>query len=198
MREQTTETYKSTPIIEECFETVVGQYIPELHRAAIGLVRNKMDAEDLVQETLLRAFRFWDRFIPGSNCRAWLHRILQNQHINQWRSRSRRPKLIDIDSIEENTLFHHSLLDRRDRTPEQEFLNKHLDDDLVTAVRGLQHKFRAIVILYHMHDLSYQQIAGQVKLNVGTVKSRLYRGRRLLQAKLSEYGKRNRYVARYN
>lgn len=178
----------------ENFESEVSPHLPILRQAAIRMARNSMDAEDLVQETLVRAFRFWDRYVPGTNCRAWLFRILRNQYINEYRVKSRRPPVVNIDSLEESYLYRQSVAACGGRTPEQVLYDRYLDDDLLEAVHQLRDEFRQMVILFFFQGYSYQQIACLAKLNLGTVKSRLYRGRKLLQTKLLKYARRNRYV----
>lgn len=180
--------------LSSCFETEVTPHIAALRRYALRLSRNEMDADDLVQETLIRAFRFWDRFIPGSNSRAWLYMILKNQHINAYRVRSRRPIPVSLDDVGESCLISDGIFSCENRTPDQDLFDKYLDDDLTNAVHRLGDEHREVVELYHLQGLSYKQIADQSKLQLGTIKSRLYRGRKLLRAKLREYAQRNRYV----
>lgn len=194
---ETKEAHCSSPSATEIFEMGVTQNIPALYRTALRLTRNKMDAEDLVQETLFRACRFRDKFLPGSNLRAWLFRILFNQHNNEYRARLRKPRPINIDTINDNILIHHLATKNCPRTPEQLFMDKCLDDELWKAIQGLRHEFKQIVNLYFMHQLSYKQIAVLVKLNLGTVKSRLYRSRQQLRAELSDYSKRNQNATNY-
>lgn len=189
------ETRKATMCTTDSFEAEVVPHIAILRQTALRLVRNTMDAEDLVQETLVRAFRFWDRYTPGSNCRAWLFQILRNQYINEYRVKSRRPLVIDIDSLEEGYLYRQSSAAGGHRTPEEVLFDRYVDDDLLEAVHRLRDEFRHIAILFFFRGHSYKQIARMEKLNVGTVKSRLYRGRKVLRASLLDYARRNRYVS---
>lgn len=184
---------KSTANAED-FESEVSPYLPILRQTAFRLSRNSMDAEDLVQNTLVNAFRYWDTYIPGTNCRAWLFQILRNQFINEYRIKTRRPSVVNIDSIEESYLYRQAVAAGGGRTPEQIMINRDVDDDLLNAVHQLREEFRQVVILYCFDGHSYKQIARMVKLSMGTVKSRLYRGRKMLRARLREYARRNRYV----
>lgn len=195
MAQSATLNYENSQLLGSCFEAEVTPHITALHRYASRLSRNDMDAEDLVQETLLRAFRFWDRFIPGTNCRAWLLMILKNQHINEHRVKSRRPIQVNIDDVEDCRLINNNLFGRTSRAPDRELLDKCLDDELANAVCRLGDEHKEVVMSYHLYGLSYKQIADQSKLPLGTIKSRLYRGRKLLRAGLLEYVRMNRYVA---
>ena len=188
--------YETLPHINSCFETEVTPLIEALHRYALSLSHNDMDAEDLVQDTLICAFRFWDRYVPDTNCRAWLFQILRNQYINEYRVKSRRPKTVNIDALDEAYLYQQSGGRTGNRTPEEIVLERYLDDDLVVAIQRLRGEFRQIAVLFYLRGHSYKQIADIMKLNIGTVKSRLYRSRKRLRAGLLEYVRRNRYVAR--
>lgn len=194
MTQSATLNTASSLTLNSCFETEVTPHIAALRRYALRLSHNSMDADDLVQDTLFRAFRFWDRFIRGSNARAWLFMILKNQHINAYRVRSRRPTPVSLDDVGESCLINDGIFSCENRTPDQDLFDKYLDDELTNAVRRLGEDYRVVVELYHLQGLSYKQIADQSKLRLGTIKSRLYRGRKLLRAKLREYAQRNRYV----
>lgn len=166
------------------FESEVSPHLRALRQTAVRLSRNSMDAEDLVQNTLVCAFRFWDQYVPGTNCRAWLFQILRNQYINDYRSNSRRPSTVNIDSLEESYLPRQTVAADSDRTPEQVVINELVDDDLLDAIRHIRDEYRQVVVLYYLHGHTYKQIAQSERLNMGTVKSRLYRGRKMLRAKL--------------
>lgn len=181
--------------VTEDFESEVTPHLAIMHKIAVRMSRNSMDAEDLVQETLVRAFRFWDRYEPGTNCRAWLFRILRNQFVNEYRVRSRRPRIVDIDALDDIYLFQQSSYCTANKTPEEIVLERYLDDDIVVAIQRLRYEFRQIAVLFFLRGYSYQQIADMVKLNVGTVKSRLYRSRKQLRADLLEFARKNRYVS---
>lgn len=172
-------------------------HLPTLQKTAHRLKGNHMDAEDLVQDTLCRALRYWDRFTPGTNCRAWLFRILNNQHINQWRAISKGVVLVDIDHLNETDLAHLAQLPNLISFPEQKMMSRMFDDDLNSALNRIKDKFRRIVLMYYFMDLPYKQIAQSTNLSLGTVKSRLYRGKKLLRKELSKNATNNRFV-KYN
>lgn len=174
-------------IMNSQFEAEVLPHLPTLQKTAHWLKGNHMDAEDLVQETLYRALCYWNRFTPGTNCRAWLFRILNNQHINQWRAISREVVLVDIDHLNETDLAHLAQLPNRILSPEQEMISNTLDDDLSSALNQLKEGFRRPIFMYYFGDLPYSQIAHLTNLNLGTVKSRLFRGKKLLRKELSKY-----------
>ncbi|MDT8302355.1 MAG: sigma-70 family RNA polymerase sigma factor [Sedimentisphaerales bacterium] len=176
------------------FELQIYPHLPNLRRAALGLTRNQMDANDLVQETLLRAFRFWHRFTPGTNCRAWLLRILNNHHINEWRVYSKRVISVDIDCLPEASLNRLSQFPLRGSSPEQDMISESLDDSLQSALYQLKDEYRKPLVLYFFKDLPYSQIALESDLSLGTVKSRLYRGKQLLRKNLNENAINNRYA----
>lgn len=174
------------------FEAEVKPHLSRLRVAARRLKGNQMDAEDLVQETLYRAFRFWNRFTPGTNCKAWLLRILNNQHINDWRTTSRRAYSVDIDRVPETDLARLAQIPIMKSSPEQDMISQTLDDDLHSALGQLKPDNRIIVHMYFFRDLSYRQIAQQTHLSLGTIKSKLYRSRQLMRKNLNEYAATNR------
>lgn len=177
------------------FEDEVKPHLETLFRSAYRLSRNEMDAQDLVQETLLRAYRFWDRFESGSNCRAWLHRILRNLYINEFRIKLRRPVTVNVDDVEEGVLHYHSIhVERRPPTPEALLSAQSFGDDLATAVNTLRDEFKDVIVLRFVHDYPYRQIASVIHKDLGTVKSRLYRGRQMLRAKLVNQHRQLRYA----
>lgn len=177
------------------FETEALPHMDSLYRTALRMTKNEKDAEDLVQEALVKAYRFWDKFEPGSNCRAWLFKIMTNIFINDYRSKSRSPMAVNVDEIDDNFLYGQLAVgDGRNDNPEQDLLNKVFDDDVKKAIEGLPDDFRLVVVLSLMEGFSYQEIADIADLQLGTVKSRLHRGRKLLQKELYEYAIRNGYV----
>lgn len=176
------------------FEAEVFPCLHELQKTALRLKGNQMDADDLVQETLLRAIRFWNRFTPGTNCRAWLFRILNNQHIDEWRVASRRAVAVDIDRIPETDLTRLAQAPVRISSPEHKMMSRILDDDLHCALNQLRDDLRMVTLLYFVKEFPCRQIAKLTHLSLGTVKSRLYRGRQLLRKSLNEYAINNQYV----
>ena len=160
-------------------------YIDELYSAALRYTRNVQAAEDLGQETYLKAFQAWDRFRQGTNCRAWLFRILTNTFINGYRRKVRERKVLGPESVVpiEETTFGRSSLNAF-RNPEKQLFDKLLSDDVKRALDELPDEFRMVVILADLQDFSYKEIAGILDCPVGTVMSRLFRGRRQLRGKL--------------
>lgn len=144
---------------------------------------DEAQSEDLVQETVLKAWRSWDTYESGTNCRAWLMTILRNTFINEFRRRKSRPSEVDYDDIAERSTFFRL----KDQDPEGKFFDRLIDDEVVEAVEGLPEEFRTTLVLSDLEGLSYEEIAGQLGIPVGTVKSRLFRGRRRLQEKLYDY-----------
>lgn len=176
------------------FEAEALPHMDALLRTALRMTKNQTDAEDLVQETMVKAYRFWDKFESGSNCRAWLFKIMTNIFINEYRSKSRTPVSVNMDDIDDNFLFGQLSTLSPEKNPEQELFAKIFDDDVKRAIEELPDDFRLVVVLSFLEGFSYQEIADIVDLQLGTVKSRLHRGRKLLQKKLYDYAVRNGYI----
>ena len=176
------------------FEAEALPHMDALLRTALRMTKNQTDAEDLVQETMVKAYRFWDKFESGSNCRAWLFKIMTNIFINEYRSKSRTPVSVNMDDIDDNFLFGQLSTMSPDKNPEEELFAKIFDDDVKRAIEELPDDFRLVVVLSFLEGFSYQEIADIVDLQLGTVKSRLHRGRKLLQRKLYDYAVRNGYI----
>ena len=178
------------------FEKVALPHLEALHGAAVRLARNPRDAEDLVQESLLRAYRFWDTFERGSNCRAWLLRILTNTYINEYQRRRRQREILDAATTEQGAvdgvLVHEG--SEAQRHPEAVMLDRSVSDDVQRALDALPADFRTAVVLCDVEGLSYKEIADVMDCPVGTVMSRLFRGRRLLEASLRSYAAAAGYV----
>ncbi len=160
-----------------------------MYGVAYRYTRNQSDSEDLVQEAILRAYRFWHTFQKDSNCKAWLLKILTNTFLNSYHKRKRRREVLDAASREQQAtdgvLVHESALSQRD--PEGILLERMVSDDVARALAELPDDFRVAVVLCDIEGLSYKEIAEAMDCPVGTVMSRLYRGRRLLQKTLFDY-----------
>lgn len=167
-----------------------------LYRTALRMTRNTDDAADLIQETMVKAYRFWDRYEQGSNARAWLYKIMTNIFINSYRSKSRAPQTVAYEDIDDNFLFGQLADMKSESNPEEQFFAKVFDDDVKKAIEELPEDFRIVVILSFLDGFSYQEIADIAGLNIGTVKSRLHRGRKLLQKSLWDYARRNGLLAK--
>jgi RNA polymerase sigma-70 factor (ECF subfamily) len=178
----------------QAFEKEALPHMDALYRTALRMTKNVGDAEDLVQEAYVKAYRFWDKFETGSNCRAWLFKIMTNVFINDYRSKSRSPMAINVDDVDDNFLYGQLATNSTGDNPEKEFFSKILDDDVKKAIEDLPEDFRLVVVLSFIEDFSYQEIAEIADLQLGTVKSRLHRGRKLLQKELLEYAIRNGFI----
>ena len=176
------------------FEAEALPHMDALYRTALRMTRNPADAEDLVQEAMVKAYRFWDRFEPGSNCRAWLFKIMTNVFINDYRAKSRAPISVNVDEVDDSFLYGQLADLGPEETPETKLFAKILDDDVKKAIEELPEDFRLVVMLSFLEQFSYQEIAEIVGLELGTVKSRLHRGRKLLQKKLYDYAVKNGYI----
>jgi RNA polymerase sigma-70 factor (ECF subfamily) len=161
-----------------------------MYRVALRLIGNAADAEDLVQEAMLRAYRSWEQYTPGTNARGWLLTILRNLFINEYRRRTRHPETVDVDTIEPYAVFP----EIQDEDPQATFFDRIVDDEVLRAMDELPQVFREVVMLSDVESLSYEEIAKVLDVPVGTVKSRLFRGRRLLQTRLYEYAVSMGYI----
>jgi len=162
-----------------------------LYSAALRMTRNRADAEDLVQETYLKAYRSFDSFEEGTNLKAWLYRILTNTFINSYRARRRRPEETELDEAEDLYLY------RRlggleavsaGRSAEEVVMEHFTEADIKSAVEALPEQFRLAVLLADVEGFSYKEIADILGVPIGTVMSRLHRGRRSLQKALHDFG----------
>ncbi len=167
------------------------EYMPSLYSAALRMTRNPSDAEDLVQETYLKAYRAFGSFQEGTNLKAWLYKILTNTFINTYRARKRRPEETEIEDVEDLYLY------RRlggleaataGQSAEEEVLEHFTDEEVKAAIESLPDQFRIAVLLADVEGFSYKEIADIMDVPIGTVMSRLHRGRRALQKALHEFG----------
>jgi len=170
--------------LESRFEQEAMPLLPNLYSAALRLTRNPTDAEDLVQETFLRAYRGFARFEPGTNLRAWLYRILMNTFINSYRKKQREPLTISEDEVDEWYLY--SKMAERGAEPSAEtaVIEALPDEDVQDALASLPEQFRTAVLLADVEGFSYKEIAEIVGVPIGTVMSRLHRGRKALEKRL--------------
>jgi len=177
------------------FEDTAMKHTDALYRTALRMTKNTKDAEDLVQETLLKAYRFFDRFEPGTNIKAWLFKIMMNIFINDYRQKSKKPAAVSYEDIDDNYLYHQLKYSKTEgRNPEELLFSRIVDDDVKRAIEELPDDFRIVVVLAFLEEFSYQEIAEIADLQLGTVKSRLHRGRKLLQKSLWEYAKRSGFL----
>lgn len=171
------------------FEAEALPHMDVLYNFALRTTGNENDAQDLLQETYLKAYRFWDKYEKGTNIRAWLFRIMKNSYINRYRKEMKEPDKVDYDEIENfyNTIRAEST-DPNDL--QQKLFGNLLGDEVTQALESLPDDFRTVVILCDIEGLTYEEIAEFVECPIGTVRSRLHRGRKLLQAKLYEYARK--------
>lgn len=177
------------------FESEALPYLDGLYNMAFRLTRNAEDAEDLVQETYFKAYKHYDKFESGTNLKAWLFRILRNTFINGYRKRQSQPPQSAFSDIEESF---ESLVERSPgqeiKDPEQELFDQVLDEDVQHALDDLREDYRMVIDLVDLEDFSYKEAASILDVPVGTVMSRLYRGRRQLEAILLEYAHKHGYL----
>jgi RNA polymerase sigma-70 factor (ECF subfamily) len=177
------------------FENADLPFRDQLYKTALRLTRSSEDAEDLLQETYLKAYRHYASFQPGTNLKAWLFKILKNTFINEYRRRKQLPAQVDFAELEETF---ESVLATTDstatRTPEEELLEHSLDAEVRTSLVALPHNYKVVVLLADIEGYAYKEIADVLAIPVGTVMSRLYRGRRLLEKALLSYGVRYNYL----
>jgi RNA polymerase sigma-70 factor (ECF subfamily) len=166
------------------FESQALQHLSELRAAALRYARNERDAEDLVQETLLRAFAAWGSFQQGTNCRAWLFRILTNSFINEYRRLSKERAYAGRNEPLFSPARRHAAGD-----PEGALCERMLGDEVTAALSALPGDFRCVVVLADVQGMSYREIAETIGCPLGTVMSRLYRARRILETSLGEYAR---------
>ncbi|MBS1121823.1 MAG: polymerase, sigma-24 subunit, subfamily [Deltaproteobacteria bacterium] len=178
------------------FERQAMVHMDALYGAAYRLTRNARDAEDLVQDALLRAYRFWDSFEQDSNCKAWLLRIVTNTFINEYQRKKRSREVLDAATAEQGAtdgvLVHADATVRQ--SPERALLERSVSDDVQRALEALPDDFRTAVVLCDVQGLSYKEIADIMQTPVGTVMSRLFRGRKLLAAELRDFALAEGYV----
>jgi len=174
-------------IKDEIFERELLPFIDALHNFAYNLCFNEDEANDLVQETYLKAYRFIKSYQTGTNAKAWLFKILKNVYINQYRKRSRRPTSVDIDEVNVYTESDEdqsrlAYLDLR-----KEMFDEMLGDEVTIALNSLPVEFRSVILLCDIEGFSYEEIAKIIDKPIGTIRSRLFRARNMLKEKLKNY-----------
>lgn len=172
---------------DERFEREALPFLDQLYGAALRLTRNPSDAEDIVQQTFLRAYAAFDQFQAGTNLKAWLYRILQNTFISAYRKQRREPQTVSADEGEDFSLY--DRLAETQATPEVQVLSRLPDTEVKVALESLPEQFRTAVLLADVEGFTYQEIADITDVPIGTVMSRLNRGRKALQRALWEYAR---------
>jgi RNA polymerase sigma-70 factor (ECF subfamily) len=176
----------------ENFTNDAMQYAPQLFATALRMTRNRADAEDLVQETFLKGWRAFESYQEGTNLRAWLFRIMTNTFINKYNAQQRRPQESELDEVEELFLFRRmGAFDQSkiNHSAEDQMLELFTDDEVKNAIEELPETFRIPVLLSDVEGFSYKEIAEMLEVPIGTVMSRLHRGRKAMQKMLYEYAK---------
>ena len=166
-------------------------FYDELYRTGLRLTRSVEETEDLLQETYLKAYRHYDRFEDGTNLRAWLFRILRNSHINSYRRRRTRPQEVDFGKLEE---FWAAAPEGEPATDAGVLALDDLDHEVRDALNALPHEYKMAVLMVDLQGFTYQEVADILGVPVGTVMSRLYRGRKGLERSLLSYGTRYNYI----
>ena len=167
------------------FEQDAMQFAPQLYSSALRMTRNPADAEDVVQETFLKAYRAYDSFQEGTNLKAWLYRILTNTYINRYRKAQRRPSEVELGELQDLYLFKRlGEQSGASESAEEEVLEQFVDTDVIQALESLPENFRMPVLLADVEGFAYKEIAEMLDIPIGTVMSRLHRGRKALQKKL--------------
>lgn len=178
--------------VREEFSTDAMQYAPQLYSTALRMTRNRADAEDLVQDTFVKAWRAFDSYQQGTNLRAWLFRIMTNTFINRYNARQRRPDETELDEVEE--LFLYRRIGAFDQSAfgmsaEDQTLQMFTDDEVKDALEALPEQYRLPVLLSDVDGFSYKEIAEMLDVPIGTVMSRLHRGRKAMQKRLYDYAR---------
>ena len=177
---------------QEQFTSDAMQYAPQLFSTALRMTRNRSDAEDLVQETYIKGWRSFHTFQEGTNLRAWLFRIMTNTYINKYNAQKRKGTEVELDDVEE--LFLYKRLGSIDQSQlsssaEDQMLDLFTDDEVKNALESLPEDFRIPVLLSDVDGFSYKEIAEMLEIPIGTVMSRLHRGRKAMQKMLYEYAR---------
>ena len=174
------------------FEREMLPHLDALYNFAIRLTTDPIDAEDLVQDTIVKAFRFFSSYEKGTNAKAWLFRILKNSYINNYRKKSKQPQQVDYDEV--STYYETVRSEQSDTTDMEDIMYRDMLDDKITkALQRLPEDFRTVVLLCDVEGFTYEEIANMLDVPIGTIRSRLHRGRNLLRVELEEYADKRGY-----
>lgn len=175
------------------FDEEIIPHMDALYNFALRLTTDPNDAEDLVQDTIVKAYRFFSSYEKGTNAKAWMFRILKNSFINNYRKTSKKPSQVDYDEV---SSYYESIRAERTETSDLESLmfREMMDDDLSNALTRLPEDFRTVVLLCDVEGYTYEEIANMLDVPIGTIRSRLHRGRNLLKTELLEYAKKRGYT----
>ena len=175
------------------FDEEIIPHMDALYNFALRLTTDPNDAEDLVQDTIVKAYRIFSSYEKGTNAKAWMFRILKNSFINNYRKTSKKPSQVDYDEV---SSYYESIRAERTETSDLESLmfREMMDDDLSEALTRLPEDFRTVVLLCDVDGYTYEEIANMLDVPIGTIRSRLHRGRNLLKTELLEYAKKRGYT----
>ncbi len=181
--------------MREKFEKVSLQYMDLLYSSALRLTKNSAEAEDLVQDTYMRAYRFFDKFQEGTNFKAWIFRIMTNTFINKYRKKARSPQQVELEKVsffieDEQVEQFPKTVDVYERKTYPELF----DDEINGALNRLSENFKEIIVLADVEGLTYKEIAQKADIPLGTVMSRLFRARRMLQKNLYSVGRARGFI----
>lgn len=176
----------------EDFEEEMIPYLNAMYNFALRLTSDPNDAEDLVQDAIVKAFRFFSSYKKGTNAKVWLFNILKNTFLNNYQRRSRQPYKVDYDKV---SPFYETI--RADRTDTSDLENRMfrelIDDDISNALEELPEDFRTVILLCDVEEFTYEEIANMLDVPIGTIRSRLHRGRNLLKMSLLTYARKRGY-----
>ena len=176
--------------ISGAFELEALPQLDTVYRVALRLARDPVQAEDLVQDTMLKAYRAWDQYQSGTNVRSWLLTILRNELFSGWRRRRPEVWAVEFEKIEGTTVFG----EVEETNPEGRFFHEQVDNEVVRAIDALPTEFRETLVLRDVEGLGYAEIGQVVGVRVGTVKSRIFRGRQILRHQLYDYAVQMEYI----
>lgn len=185
---------KSDRNARRLFEEIAYEHLDSMYSTALRLTQNQQDSEDLVQDTYLKAYQFFHRFEPGTNFKAWIFKILMNTFINRYHKKMRTPQSIQFEKVEYTV--------ESDASPEefyllmknQERFKELFTDEVVLAVDQMPENYKVAVLLCDLEEFSYKEISDMLDIPIGTVMSRISRGRKFLQKALVDYAKQEGYV----
>ncbi|RXK48302.1 sigma-70 family RNA polymerase sigma factor [Aquirufa rosea] len=184
-----------SPHARQIFEKEFMPHLDAMYNFALRLTNDEDDAQDLVQDTCLKAYRFINSFEPGTYAKAWLFRILKNNFINDYRKKSRGPSKVEFEWVEQSFAGEDDPEPSHQADLHAETVNEMLGDEITKAIQALPVDFRMIIILCDLEEFSYEEMAKILNIPIGTVRSRLHRARALLKDSLATYAKSKGYKA---
>ena len=176
------------------FQALAFEHVDSLYNTALRMTKNALDAEDLLQDVYLRAFRFFHRFEKGTNFKAWIFKILTNTYINQYRKKINKPYHVDLEKIKYNYDIKEATAQTSAQESERLDYETLFDDEIKNALQQIPDEFRVVVLLADVESFSYKEVAKIIGCPIGTVMSRLSRGRKQLQNYLREYARKGGFI----